>query len=64
MTLTMKSNQDAQASDAEWLPIVVDKVHSMRFGLVQIVVHEGKVTQIESTEKTRLESRSPNSKSR
>jgi hypothetical protein len=28
----------------------------MRFGSVQIVVHEGRVTQVESTEKTRLSS--------
>jgi hypothetical protein len=28
----------------------------MRFGSVQIVVHEGRVTQVESTEKTRLPS--------
>lgn len=26
----------------------------MRFGSVQIVVHEGRVTQVESTEKTRF----------
>jgi hypothetical protein len=28
----------------------------MRFGSVQIIVHEGRVTQVESTEKTRLAS--------
>lgn len=28
----------------------------MRFGSVQIIVHEGRVTQVESTEKTRLSS--------
>jgi hypothetical protein len=30
------------------------KVEGLRFGVVQIVVHDGKVTQIERTEKTRL----------
>lgn len=40
----------------EWLEVVKTKVEGIRFGLVQIVVHEGKVTQIEVTEKTRLES--------
>lgn len=39
----------------DWLAIVLGKVSAMRFGTVQIVVHEGKVTQIECTEKTRLE---------
>jgi len=37
-----------------WLEIVRQKVAAMRFGSVQIVVHEGRVTQIESTEKTRF----------
>ena len=40
----------------EWLQVVQSKVEGIRFGLVQIVVHEGKVTQIEVTEKNRLES--------
>lgn len=37
-----------------WLQIVKGKVEAMRFGSVQIIVHEGRVTQVESTEKTRL----------
>ncbi len=37
-----------------WLEIVRQKVTEMRFGSVQIIVHEGRVTQVESTEKTRL----------
>ncbi len=38
----------------DWLAIVRAKVEGLRFGVVQIVVHDGKVTQIERTEKTRL----------
>jgi len=43
-------------SDAppEWLRVVQEKVESLRFGVVQLVVHDGRVTQIERTEKTRL----------
>ena len=40
------------------MSIVRRKVESLRFGVVQIIDHEGEVKQIESTEKTRLESRS------
>lgn len=40
----------------DWLAIVREKVESLRFGVVQIVVHDAKVTQIERTEKTRLAS--------
>lgn len=40
----------------EWLDIVKQKVESLRFGVVQIVVHDARVTQIERTEKTRIPS--------
>lgn len=39
---------------AEWLDLVARQVSSLRYGTVQIVVHEGRVTQVESTEKIRL----------
>ena len=38
----------------DWLEIVRGYVTSLRFGSVQITVHEGRVTQIESIEKTRF----------
>lgn len=38
----------------EWLRLVQEKVESLRFGVVQLTVHDGRVTQIERTEKTRL----------
>ncbi len=38
----------------DWLNLVREKVESLRFGVVQLVVHDGKVTQIERTEKTRI----------
>jgi hypothetical protein len=40
----------------EWLELVRDKVESLRYGVVQIVVHNNHVTQIEQTEKMRLDS--------
>ena len=42
----------------EWLDIVREKVESLNFGVVQIVVQDRKVTQIERTEKTKLDSAS------
>lgn len=44
----------APSSIEPWLEVVRQKVATMRFGSVQIVVHEGRVTQIENTEKTRF----------
>lgn len=38
----------------DWLAIVREKVERLRYGVVQLVVHDGRVTQIECTEKTRL----------
>ena len=38
----------------DWLRLVQQKVEGLRYGVVQLVVHDGRVTQIERTEKTRL----------
>jgi hypothetical protein len=48
-----KSNPSAPA-ESDWIALVQEKVASLRFGVVQIVVHDGRVTQIERNEKTRL----------
>jgi hypothetical protein len=45
----------------EWLRVVQHKVETLRYGVVQLVVHDGRVTQIERTEKTRIFSPSANS---
>jgi hypothetical protein len=39
----------------DWLELVRDSVKGLRFGVVQIVVHDAKVVQIETTEKVRIE---------
>jgi hypothetical protein len=38
-----------------WLEVVRRQVGSLRYGVVQIVVHDSQVTQIEKTERLRLE---------
>ncbi|HWL17199.1 MAG TPA: YezD family protein [Opitutus sp.] len=48
------SNFSASAPLPEWIALVREKVEGLRFGVVQLVVHDGRVTQIERTEKTRL----------
>gem|GEM_PF-442444 len=40
---------------ADWLEIVRRQVASLRYGVVQIVVHDSQVTQIEKTERVRLD---------
>ena len=59
----MSSPDPPSSPDLEisaWLQVVERKVAALRFGSVQIVVHEGRVTQIESTEKFRFQSRPGN----
>jgi hypothetical protein len=43
-------------AEPEWLSLVRTMVQDLRYGIVQLVVHDGRVTQIERTEKTRLTS--------
>lgn len=50
----------AEASnDPDWIALVREKVTGLRYGVVQLVVHDGRVTQIERTERTRLPAGSP-----
>ena len=55
----MKTNGKDQPVDLEgktdsWIELVQQQVESLRFGVVQIVVHDSRVVQIERTEKVRL----------
>ena len=45
--------QKAAATDENrpWMEVVTQQVTSLRFGVVQIMVHDSKVVQIERTEK-------------
>ncbi len=42
-------------SHPAWLQVVTEKVASLRYGVVQVTVHDGKVVQIEKTERTRFD---------
>lgn len=47
-----RSSSDGPSAD--WLEVVRQNVANLRFGSVQITVHDGRVTQVESIEKTRF----------
>ena len=53
----MNPEPKSDETSRPWLPIVRQQVDSIRFGVVQIVVHDGRVVQIERTEKVRLDRR-------
>jgi hypothetical protein len=46
----------------EWLELVRRQVGSLHYGVVEIVVHDSQVTQIETTERVRLDRPSAKSK--
>jgi hypothetical protein len=53
-TEQIKTNGDFTGKQ-EWLEIVRQQVGSLRYGVVEIVVHDSQVTQIEKTERVRLD---------
>lgn len=56
-----KNTPEASPEDLKWLALVVEQVRSLRFGVVEIIVHDSRVIQIEKTEKLRLD-KSPTDK--
>jgi len=45
----------ADAVDPDWERAVVEAIRALRFGSIEIVVHEGRVVQIETREKVRFD---------
>jgi hypothetical protein len=41
----------------DWLELVRSKARNVRFGVIQITIHDARVVQVECTEKTRLDAR-------
>jgi len=54
-TVKTESKSNTVAIGTEWLEVVRRQVSSLWFGVVQIVVHDSQVTQIEKTERVRLD---------
>ena len=54
MPTTTIDSASTSGTTPDWIALVREKVEGLRYGVVQLVVHEGRVTQIERTEKTRL----------
>ena len=55
----MNAPTEEERAEPSWLKTVRSQVESLRFGVVQIVVHDGYVVQIEKTEKLRIEKTEP-----
>jgi hypothetical protein len=44
-----------ESRDSKWLALVAQDVQSLRYGAVEIIVHDSRVIQIEKTERVRLD---------
>lgn len=54
----MQTTRANAVKPENWIEVVAEQVGNLRFGVVQIVVHDSRVVQIERTEKVRLSERS------
>ena len=61
---TPHAEKDNNNDAADWMSVVVKKIQDLRFGSVQVTVHDGRVTLVESIEKTRFTSDNPQTKIR
>ena len=55
MSATIIKNGSETNEKQAWLEVVQQHVGSLRYGVVQIVIHDSQVTQIEKTERVRLD---------
>ncbi len=62
MNISAKTNS-SQAVTQEILQEIVNAIESLRFGSVEITIHDGKITQIERREKFRFKPNVTNSPS-
>lgn len=46
--------QNDLPTTSDWLQLVQEKAAAIRFGTVNITVHEGRVTMVEAVQKTRI----------
>jgi hypothetical protein len=55
MSEAQKKSPAGGNEDLKWLELVIKQVGSLRYGVVEIVVHDSRVIQIEKTERLRLD---------
>jgi hypothetical protein len=52
---SMNLETENNSTVPNWLGVLKGQIESLRYGTVQVVVHEARVVQIERTEKLRFE---------
>jgi hypothetical protein len=49
------ANIASESKGVHWVQVVQEQVGAIRFGVVQITIHESRVVQVERTEKVRFD---------
>lgn len=62
MSSSAETPSETPHDEPAWFAIVREQVERLSFGTVQITVHNGRVTQVDATVRTRLESDSQGAK--
>ena len=57
--MLMNLSAQVKGSQLSWIDILKEQVGSLRYGVIQIVVHDRNVVQIEKTEKFRFDKPEP-----
>lgn len=55
MSVVVANPASESSAKPNWLEVVQRQVKSLRYGVVQIIIHDSQVTQIEKTERVRLD---------
>jgi hypothetical protein len=55
MATSNQLSDSKQAAVPNWVQIVQSQVAAIRFGIVQITIHDSRVVQVERTEKVRFD---------
>ncbi len=50
-----RDDKELKTDSAHWWEIVRSRAESLRYGVVQVVIHDSRVVQIECTEKLRFD---------
>jgi hypothetical protein len=58
MSDVLQAVKGKSSDELKWLELVIQHVGSLRYGVVEIIVHDSHVIQIEKTERVRLEKNS------
>jgi hypothetical protein len=53
--MSVQNSKPETQANPDWLEVVRKQVAALRFGVVQITVHDGRVVQVETTERVRFD---------